>query len=79
MIMYKGYQQWKTLLVSISLKELDMLPGQVEKVLHSQIGSNPKELKLWKNIDIIDTQIISSTYQPSRDCTIVDLLVVIHN
>lgn len=78
MVLFDNSLEWKTLLVSVSLKELPTLATQVEKSLQEQIGDDPKELKKWSKINIMSSQIISSTYQPSKDTTIVDLLVVVN-
>lgn len=75
MVTYKSNKKWKALLVSVSLKDLESLPMHVEEALKKQMDSS--DLKDWKNINIIDTHIISSTYQANRDATIIDMLVYI--
>ena len=76
MVLYKKNKKWIPIHISLDLKKLDDMISQVEH--HIQTKMDKTHLtRQWKTIDIMDVQIISATFQPSRDTTFVDVLVFV--
>jgi len=76
MIMYRKNSNWTTIYISIPTDELKNLGDYVEQEVHNQQNIKPNSRK-WKAIDIVDTTIIGSNFHPSKDKTILELLVYV--
>jgi hypothetical protein len=74
MVMYRKNKRWKTIHVSIDLKKMDELDQYVEKTLMAVVEETHLN-RQWKAIDIVDVKIISSSYNPNKSTTFLDLLV----
>lgn len=76
MVMYRKNKKWQPLHISLDLKNLADMSNQIEAKVKETIEK--KHLtRQWKAIDIVDVQIISSTFQPTKDTTFVDVLVFV--
>lgn len=76
MVTYRKNKNWKAIHISLDLKKSDKMDEMVEVALAKQM-SVYGDASSWKTIDIVDTHIFSSTYNPSKETTFLDMLVFI--
>ena len=76
MVLYKKNKKWKSLHVSIDMNNVELLESQVEEAVKTKLIKTHLS-RQWKAIDIMDIQIISATYQPTKNTTFVDVLVFV--
>ena len=62
--------------MSVDLKKMEFLDSQLEKII-TEKGNTGVLKGSWKEIDILETHVVSSTYQPTRDTTYIELLVFV--
>lgn len=76
MIMFRKNIKWKPIHVSLDLKNMDDMEESVNEAVKKSLTDTHLK-RQWKAIDIIDVQVISSTFQPTKDTTFLDLLVFV--
>jgi len=71
MILFRKNKEWESFHVSADLKKMDKLESIIEEVAKKSKKSN------GKMIDIVDVNIISTVYQPTKNTTFVELMVFV--
>lgn len=75
-VSYRKNGTWQPIHLSLDLKKLDTMEELV-KLKINELAINTFKFKKWKSIDIVDVSIISSTYNPTKETTFIDVLVFV--
>ncbi len=75
-VSYRKNGIWQPIHLSLDLKKLDMMEELVE-IKINELATNTFKFRKWKSIDIVDVSIISSTYNPTKETTFIDVLVFV--
>ena len=75
-MMFRKNKKWTTIHLSVDLKKMEVLDSQLEKIITEKVNTGVLAGS-WKKIDILETHVVSSAYQPTRDTTYVELLVFV--
>lgn len=73
---YRKNSKWTTVYVSISTDELEDLGNIVGNKVREQKNVKPNS-RTWNAVDIVDTIVVSTSFNPSKEKTILDLLVYV--
>lgn len=76
MVLFRKNKNWKAVHISLNLKLADDMATQVEEAVKKQLGETHLK-RQWKTIDIVDVQIFSSTYNPTKETTFLDMLIFV--
>ena len=77
MIMYRKNKIWKPIYISIETDKLDTLIDEVGKKVRENLTISEQKEK-WVNIDIVDTEIVTSGFnQKTLKTTILELIVYV--
>lgn len=77
MVLYRKNEKWSTIHISLDMKQTDDLNALIQQAVELQLQTKKHLKRQWKAIDIVDIKIVSSTFQPTKDTTFVDLLVFV--
>lgn len=75
-VMYRKNRKWRAIHISVDLKHMETMEEEVEKVVKQSLEDNHLK-RQWKTIDIVDVQVVSSVFQPTKDTTFIELLVFV--
>jgi len=76
MIMYRKNKIWKPIYISIETDKLDTLIDEVGKKVRENLTISEQKEK-WVNIDIVDTEIVTSGFNQKTLKTILELIVYV--
>lgn len=76
MVLYRKNKNWKAIHISLDLKMSDDMSTQVEEAVKKHLSETHLK-RQWKTIDIVDVQVFSSTYNPNKETTFLDMLVFV--
>ena len=73
-VCYRKNKEWTTVFVSINIVNLCNLGDVVkQKIIEQKKIDNTSET--WKIIDIVDTKIVSTSFNQHRNETMIDMIV----
>ena len=76
MVLFRKNKNWKAIHISLNLKLADDMATQVEEAVKKHMEETHLK-RQWKTIDIVDVQIFSSTYNPTKETTFLDMMVFV--
>jgi len=74
--MYRKNKIWKPIYISIETDKLDTLIDEVGKKVRENLTISEQKEK-WVNIDIVDTEIVTSGFNQKTLKTILELIVYV--
>jgi hypothetical protein len=75
-VMYKQYKNWIPMHLSLDIQNLGLIQDTIQQVVHQKL-KNTHLKRQWTAVNIVDFHVISSTYQPSKNTTLLDVLVFV--
>lgn len=75
-VSYRKNETWQPIHLSLDLKKLDTMEELLELKIN-EMATNIFKFRKWESIDIVDVTIISSTYNPTKETTFIDVLVFV--
>jgi len=76
MVMYRKNKNWQPIYISIETDKLDTLIDMVAKKVRENLTISEQKEK-WVTIDIVDTEIVTSGFNPKTSKTILEILVYV--
>lgn len=76
MVLFRKNKNWKAIHISLNLKLIDDMNVQIEEAVKKHLEETHLK-RQWKTIDIVDVKIFSSTYNPTKETTFLDMIVFV--
>jgi len=73
-VYYRKNDVWSSVFVSVNIESLGELNSIVEEKVRTQQNIKPQSKK-WKAIDIVDTVIVGTNFNPNRNETTIDMII----